>query len=584
MQPIYWVRPGCLYIPSFGQASQHSPPRELRYVVRYLSYSDLFGHRAELQGIIEDMRRFKLTDCIELFSKVEAALEYHGDADPVLQERLKRDLLTSELVRRMQHHGCYLYFFKRQILSMMKLILIHNTDRPRRRLTEQDDIRQIATSAVMLNDHLDPYNTLRDWEELTEEQQAVRLVEFFVRALVFHGSGDLHAFPRYYYLFFKLPQVPKLRELPNYIGIDETFREITSLDLPTYFILGFSIVSWFHQSIFDAPSTYRALITPFQFSSMDIPLAQVRRILSHLSDTPRGFRQKFTTHMDDPKHLFWDFLAFRQKPLLKLERYRTFVPISTGFLKQKVTASVYWTLLDALPEAQGNRFTSFFGEIFQHYVERQFELLFPRSNLLPNRLFYEQRYGRSEMKTVDIMVFYPDAAIFIEAKVPRLHYCTIMTGNTDGLDAYLSDVVLKASKQLDRTIRDFRTRQFVLDGVDPDQIRRYYPVVLTLMPVPQETLIWRRIDKHVATGGYFTGHDVMPLQLMDADELERLDPVMRSGTSFLDIIHAHSQPGEREYPLRNYLYALFGSDRKDGNQLLQKETDELRNRIQGLFE
>ena len=139
------------------------------------------------------------------------------------------------------------------------------------------------------------------------------------------------------------------------------------------------------------------------------------------------------------------------------------------------------------------------------------------------------------IKSTDLVIFEGSNALFIEVVAKRFNYIT----NLQRLDAKaiakdIESMIYEKVKQLDRNIADFRTGALSYDGIDSSSIKSVYPVVATVVPVPQFVGLPRIVTKEIADREYLA--DVEALQFLAAEDLEMLVPAFSAGQSLSTIL------------------------------------------------
>lgn len=295
-------------------------------------------------------------------------------------------------------------------------------------------------------------------------------------------------------------------------------------------------------------------------------------------DDARKEISKYSIDSDDFKY---NYVYFKKFPLMEFKK-DYFSPINLRFLKDKVTSGIYWVLFDHIKNKYGddgvNQYTSYFGDIFAHYICEIFGRIYPRRPSLTNVLFQEQKYSKDgeEYKSSDLMIFYYDKAIFIEIKSSCLRISkTAIMGDLKSFQEDLDDKIVKGARQLDRVIKDFKLGHLKINNINPKTIKKYYPVIITLESFPQLFVIWEMINEIMNKNNYLQGNDYAQLQIIDCEEMEILEPLIADGFSFVDIIDEKiNDKSAKNIPMKNFLH--YGKFRKHlkRNDYLVKEFSE----------
>src|SRR5262249_32896405 len=88
-------------------------------------------------------------------------------------------------------------------------------------------------------------------------------------------------------------------------------------------------------------------------------------------------------------------------------------------------------------------------------------------------------------------------------------------------------------EQLDRVIGDLESGALTLPGGKPDGFRGYVPILVMLHPFPQHPVTVTALLEEVGRRGLFKfspgGPGILAPQLVSADDLELLEPVLAAG-------------------------------------------------------
>lgn len=120
-------------------------------------------------------------------------------------------------------------------------------------------------------------------------------------------------------------------------------------------------------------------------------------------------------------------------------------------------------------------------------------------------------------------------------------------------------------QQLDRVIGDLESGTLTLPGGKPDGFRGYVPILVMLHPFPQHAVTLTAVLEEVSRRGFFKasagGPGILPPQLVSADDLELLEPVLAAEGDGLThhLVRREVSPATRGYSVRRYLVQRLGS-------------------------
>lgn len=574
-----WIKTGLVYLPAYltNQIIPKPVKPSSRGFAIYIPFSEIFGKKLSKQKIISTIKEFRVSDAVASTSRLGVILENHGRFNKKIQAGLVVHLFPKKLGEKINQilipADDRFIFFEQQLLNVIKLSLLYGSLYKKRTFQNRDVFEKYLTNVILgITDHLE--KDYRDRAKKAKNNRAKKveaMIEMALRNLYFNSSDQFrYLIGRYYQLFFSIAKRSNLRKSSNYIDITNVFEKATSFDLEIYYSLGFAVLTQFVQA-----DIRKGKLKPNKFFInknvyfRDIKMSKKRAVefLNKLSITPKEFRKEFPKELKKTSSLYYSFILMRQKPMIKVNRYIYF-PTSLKFLKEKITAGIYWEIVDFLKGARKDKFFRFFGEIFEEYVKDLFKRIYPQKSFLVKRCFFEQKYGKKAVKrTSDVMLVYGNEAIFIEANASRLRMVeTAVAGDIDAFRKDLDKVIFASAKQLNRVIKDFRNNEFNLNGLNFTQITRIYPIILTISPVPQFDLLWlEEIEKKLKLLGYLQCRNIASLQIIDIEEMEMIEALMQNGFSFLDILK--NKINDKKYiykPMKNYLLEeIFKKNKRD---------------------
>jgi hypothetical protein len=591
-----WAMAGRLIVPY--SLLQQKPKSEIDLaMLKYTTYEELFGSKYDQERLEANISRFSVYDCVMFLSKVAMTLENDGYFNQVLQEAMTRQLLSpdlsSRILRLRSKDPNRIVFHEQQIYNLMKTALLYASEGPPTSFDERKTFFAFSDLLIAITDLLDT-----DYFDKVSAQNDKRnlLTSMAIRSMYLNAQDDFRYLTgRYHDLFLEIPklkQFSRKKDCPDFVDLVSEFKEATKIRLTTYMQLGFSLIAQFSQ-----PSVLKGRLSPDHWQvNKDTYYQNTRlteddqeKILSHFAVDREGFVKAFKEEVKRTGSFDFSFLTMRNRPLLKVDD-KIYVPMSLRFLKEKITAGIYWTIFDHLKDKYGDegwrRFTRYFGLLFQHYVEEIFRRMVPDSPILAKRLFAEQTYkvGRNTQRTSDIMVIYGKEAVFVEVTAKRLNATrTAIPGNIESFEQDIDQLVVRNAKQLDRVIDHFRQNFFDL-GIDPHSVERFYPVIITIEEFPQMFLIRERIDKGLRDAGYLQKPFIDGLQIMDIEELEMIEPIVKSGKSLLGLLKARAADMRyKNLSIKQFLLADCRTPLPENQYLTKRFTNEYSSATQLLF-
>lgn len=205
-----------------------------------------------------------------------------------------------------------------------------------------------------------------------------------------------------------------------------------------------------------------------------IPLDAVRRTFTeHLVTTASAFKESNRGFQDPlpPAQKKFAFNPLAERPFIEGVAPVPIAPWVQAIMRRAVPPSIYHLATRQLDEG----FTRDLGQVFQHYVGRQLDLISGERQVMP-----EARYGprRSLADSCDWFLDLPGALLLVECKA-RQPVESLRVGGADWLGS-VEGSVGKGIRQLNRSNRDIRAIANRELRVDPTKPR--VGIVVTLEP------------------------------------------------------------------------------------------------------
>jgi hypothetical protein len=141
-------------------------------------------------------------------------------------------------------------------------------------------------------------------------------------------------------------------------------------------------------------------------------------------------------------------------------------------------------------------------------------------------------------ESIDVFIAQGTDLVVAEISSSRITAPTRLAGDEASLKRDLDKVVTKRIKQLDRTIEGLRDGSLAVEGVDWDQARRVFPVVLNVEPIRWTGPLHAYLSKEIP--GLLKQDKVQPLQFLELDDFEAMLSVL-GPPSMADLLSAKMQ-------------------------------------------
>jgi hypothetical protein len=545
----------------------------MRLIKKYLKYSQAFDEEVSYDRFLSHLTVYKRSEALLFLSRLDAFLRNEGAHSSEVQNYLRdtffKGWTSSQIASKQIARRTPILFSHQQVLNLMKLVILNCNEGTDRRIVSNEDLEDFAKVCLKMNDFLEPEEVeIAAIQEEGAEKQGLK--EVFIKNLLLHANyRHEYMLARYHKLFLEIPAA--LSSSPNYLDIKEEFRKITDVDLSLY--VAFGIITILHlmrinrktllqENIpvsIDKKIHYSNVKKSFK-EQIEIFLRQVCLPIADYKDTLEAERNSLR---QDPKEYFeYSFLTIEKYPLVELEDGRMLC-LSLKFMLRKITENIYWILLNGLPQNAKLRFLTFLGEAFQEYMASILKRVY-------GDRFVRLHYGKSQNEAADGIAIYPQELVFFEAKTSRLLLRTRRSGDIALFTEYVRDVLVQGSRQLNKVIADFKSGGFQVDGFGAKDVKQYYPVLVTLLPLPQENLLWETYEQMLSGEKLLEGRDIERLTLIHIEELEMIEPILGE-TDLLSILKEwHSTSELRNWSLNNYLYEKYSGALRQNEELINQ--------------
>lgn len=560
------------------------------YTVVNVTYGQVFGTELPLGEAVTRLQAYPLREILELLTRADAALSLGSMEDSAQgQTLLMRHLVPPRLAQNIQrfieryrateaHPAPLVLFHELQVLNALKLALMHCSEHVP---AAPEDPGRLIEALLIINNHLgasvfDPASFGR----LTAPAQTQTMIRYLIPNMIFHRSTRLaHVVARWNDLMFR--DAAQLRHRPDFVDIPATLTQVLGLDADLFYrfvnALMMHPLAITRDTLFTEPFPSIALHMPTWLRSFNIGPAEYNPILDTVAGTHGWFRGELSRREWEPYY----FVQMQVRPFLRLGDL--VFCLSRRFATEKLSLGLYHLVLTHHDEQLRDRFQSFFGKVFESYVNRLLDRSYPVSPLAC-RFFPNPADLSTGNELIDAVVDYGDALIVIESKGNLFSLPVIVNAQPEILERQLKDIVFDAATQLDAAINRIRSGALRYLGIDPSRIRTYFPVVTTLQFVPIEHFLYGLIEDVLQSRHLLRERGVAPLQMLSVDDLEWIESFVQSGVSLAELLHEKTREARsRELTFKNFALEHLRPAMQHPNAYLQQRTVEIQDEVISYF-
>lgn len=538
-----------LYIPRTHNVSS---PADRQHVISSIPYKDIWGSdptRPELEAIIAEM---DWRDVVTTSSGLSAPSWQHGiqDADykafitsfvqdlpiygPILAHRVESDVSS-------------VLFTDESILSVLRLAVVIGGTKPHTSNELRDlFVRAALMTNQLIHDELDPAVRTGTSEDLLAS-------ELRSRTLNLEPLNTLLA--RTASFFEWAAQSPEARSSANYLPVEDDLKRFTGLSPSEYTAGAYQMLA--RSALIRQPND---ISRGYMFFTLDRWLEGLRQ-----QDVPRKWvavnNLPIQTAKADWRHEPSLSLAAAGKLWIKpvvWDGDQYFVP-TFKLVANAMGDGMYFKLLDNYGHADKEKFTRFYGEFFEDYIVDLLQKGYAGRG--DAQLYPAFKYVRNGNKvdSSDLIVIEGNNVIFFEVVAKRLNLVSsVLRLSQSSIEYDIQRGILEKAEQLHDNIEDFRANT-LLPNAPRSQNQKLIPVIVSPHDWPR---IW--VLDHVwpaaqAATGVLTS--VGPLELLDADEVELLEPMLRNGLTLSALLDRKNIPtpnnaATRRQSLHDYIIIM----------------------------
>lgn len=528
-------------------------------MIPFIKYSHLFNKEEPLKVAIEIMCDYGVLNTINLFSRIDMTLG-HG-YDDILKAQiplLTRKLACSDVVEKVKDFlkkqpstndlRQYVVFHPNQILNAVKLCLQYC--RTVEKVVADQTFEELAKALLIINEYLTPANMEK---ELTKK--GVELIKYVVMNALFHRTeNEKNLIGRWQEIIFKSYKQIAADD-PDYLNADEIFKASYGFTPREFFAYCFGLYSfWLTRSEKQINEGMIALNSDKLLRDFAVDPGKHQRIMNDLSAPIEWYAAHLTNQEFDP----FDLLPLRKKPILR--HNDNLFCLSKKLLLEKMTSGIYHMFFNCFKDDQGKKqFFRFMGKVNQNYITDILDRIFNRSGIA-SRFFKPVKYrvGRQEFESCDGFIDYGDKLVLLEIKTKLFTHEFLAYGNEEEFKSTLKEIIYDGSYQIDRTIKHFKQNLFAIDSIIQTRIKKYYPIIVTLQPIPMEKYLYKYLQNELKARKLLETEDIVSLEIMSSYGLENYLAMVNTGKSIVGLIdEKHKNIDAKMSSIETYIPTVY---------------------------
>ena len=475
---------------------------------------ELFRNEISQAEVIEIIARYPSSLWLDLFSKIDGFLTIPRGKDFDPQIFLSENLFCHSALERTRRPNNVnsIFFTYGQLNLLRKLAIVYGNDSNQTEI-EKLDISKVLLAAQDIHNNYDSFVHTGEYEN-------------FCKSVL--RNGYLNGATNQAALFYRakkiyVDQSSKLAVYPNQT-FNDFFREKVGLTPEEALSLNLSLATPFFQTM-ETFWGQTAILPTNYFGQTTIDQVQITSIINSMTIDFTTIKEVITRELHEKElgklPVGYDLNTFRKTPLIRFKDGRL-VCGNLSCLFEKSTQNAIWmpTRGSSGTDRQIliNHLTHYRGLLFEEYLKELCSIMVKKNqNLFFKHVPPEATTDHEEVG--DSILIQDKKIVIFEAKSRQFLELFKTTGDWDKDPTFLATFI-EASKQIENSAAKIRSGQIPGLNINPNNIEKVHPVIVTYEPVPMHGKLQRFIRQKVAEAGYLTDTIFAPLEVMSIDDIE----------------------------------------------------------------
>lgn len=251
--------------------------------------------------------------------------------------------------------------------------------------------------------------------------------------------------------------------------LDGAFRRATDLTVKEFMIIGFAFCS----AALAYHSFERGFVEKTQVEPLK-PYVDPEKVDAFLAVAGADFESFRNLRLEEEKVApgfgCYTFNPLLSRPVLELPNGLLCVPVPR-LLIYRITRGIYYDLMRAHSQPQGNPFLDWFGLAFEQYIGTLLRDVFGGDNV-----YSERHYGKPEKHGPDWVVILGDRALVLECRSGRLPQKVRSQADRAEVLEMIKRNIVDPAQKLPGKVSDLYKG---LTSIPTDKVRSYVPAIVT---------------------------------------------------------------------------------------------------------
>jgi hypothetical protein len=364
-------------------------------------------------------------------------------------------------------------------------------------------------------------------------RQADDWVGFFLQQGSLNARDQpLLAYSRTWRIFAELARSHQAHNHPAYCPLDEWLAADWHATLEELFAVGFATAA---TATAAAQEGRAALVDPLEhYLANTTVAARHGTFTTALAASRDEYIAGFARGRDDPLRTAWEIAPFQAKPFFAT-RTGHLVLTSPSAVQSWLTHGFYYRALDSAGDRGGStrdKWTTFWGWLVETYVHELLEQAHGPRAAGQGRVHGE--YEQAGVKTPDVAIDAGEDLTLIEVVSVRLPLGVRAEDDPKTRATYLRRALLDKIEQLSDRIDDLLAGQLSIPDVQPGEVKRVWPVLVSVDDIVTSEALWALIDRDLPHA--LKQPSARPLTLLDLEDIETLAGLVEHGDEVHEVL------------------------------------------------
>ena len=486
-----------------------------------VGHENLFHRKLTLEEIIEIISKYPTILWLDIFAKIEGFLlippEKKFDAQSYLAEKL---FPPSTLTRTGKKSEEKEYYFSLAQLNIgRKLAIKHGLDTGNMTPPSKVEISKILLGIQDTSNEYDQHHIISN--------DLKGFCKFCIRNGYLNNNMST-SFGTLFSRAYRMYVTPKEQIFfKDGMILSDLLKKEIGLTLEQAMALNFALTVPFCQANGTFWETTLIINPKTFFSNNAIEEVEVDSIIDNLVINYAEAKRKIIYELEDVSFstspVGYNLEVFRKTPFIRFPTGQI-ACVSLFSLFEKSTQNVIWMSLKNLTTKEDrdtavNKLTDYRGRLFEAHLKEVCRIFESKNNKIS--FFYISPESTADHEEVgDSILIQGNEIVIFEAKSRQFNESFKYTGDWENDSHFMDDLIKGSSEQIQQAAKKILDGKIKNFPIEPKDIKRIHPVVVTYDPVPMFGKVQKLIREKIKEYGYLNADIFAPFEIVKMEDLE----------------------------------------------------------------